>query len=78
MSSHDATSFEERNKTSIRSFIQEIFNEQKLSSIGKYFGNETVEGSPQAGKAGEGFKQFLTEFFKGFPDWSATIEHIIA
>ena len=69
---------EERNKTIIRSFIEEIFNEHNLSSIEKYFGNETVEGSPQAGKSGEGFKLMLTEFFKAFPDWRANIEHIVA
>ena len=71
MSSHDATSLEERNRTLIRSFINEIFNEHNLSSIEKYFGEDSVEGSPQAGKGGEGFKQFLTEFFKAFPDWRA-------
>ena len=69
---------EERNKTIIRSFIEEIFNEHNLSSIEKYFGKESVEGSPQAGKGGEGFKLMLTEFFKAFPDWRATIEHIVA
>jgi predicted ester cyclase len=69
---------EKRNKIIIRSFIQEIFNEHNLSSIEKYFGNETVEGSPQAGKSGEGFKLMLTEFFKAFPDWRANIEHIVA
>ena len=40
---------EERNKTIIRSFIEEIFNEHNLSSIEKYFGKDSVEGSPQAG-----------------------------
>ena len=44
----------------------------------KYFGNDSVEGSPQAGKGGGGFKQFLTDFFKAFPDWQANIEHVIA
>ena len=59
---------EERNKTIIRSFIEEIFSEHNLSSIEKYFGNKNVEGSPQAGKSGERFKLMLTEFFKAFPD----------
>jgi predicted ester cyclase len=49
-----------------------------LSSIEKYFGRGSVEGSPQAGKRGEGFEQFLTDFFNAFPDWRATIEHMIA
>src|SRR5918995_4591220 len=62
----------------IRSFTDEIFNEHNLSSIEEYFGIESVEGSPQAGKSGEGFKQFLSEFFKAFPDWHVNIEHIVA
>jgi predicted ester cyclase len=78
MSSPEPTSLEERNKTLIRSFIEEIFNEHNLSSIEKYFGKESVEGSPQAGKGGEGFKLFLTDFFKAFPDWRANIEHLVA
>jgi predicted ester cyclase len=78
MSSTDRTSQEERNKGLIRSFIQEIFNEHELSTIEKYFGNDSVEGSPQTGKGGGGFKQFLTDFFKAFPDWQANIEHVIA
>lgn len=78
MSRTEETSQEERNKTIIRSFIEEIFNEHNLSSIEKYFGKDSMEGSPQAGKGGEGFKQFLTDFFRSFPDMRTTIEHIIA
>jgi hypothetical protein len=32
----------ERNKTLIRSFIEEIFNEHNLSSIEKYFGKDSI------------------------------------
>jgi predicted ester cyclase len=78
MPSTEEDSKEDRNKTLIRSFTQEIFIEHNLSSIEKYFGNETVEGSPQAGKSDERFKLMLTEFFKAFPDWRANIEHIVA
>ena len=80
MPSTEEDSKEDRNKTLIRSFTQEIFIEHNLSSIEKYFGNETVEGSPHAGKSDEGFKLklMLTEFFKAFPDWRANIEHIVA
>ena len=69
---------EERNKTIIRSFIDDIFNGHNLSSIEKYFGKDSVEGSPQAGTGGEGFKQFLTDFLNAFPDWRVKIEHIVA
>lgn len=78
MSSPESTSLEERNKTLIRSFIEEIFNEHNLSSIEKYFGKDSIEGSPQAEKEGVGFKQFLSDFFKAFPDMHTTIEHIVA
>jgi steroid delta-isomerase-like uncharacterized protein len=77
-SSSDATSHEERNKTLIRSFINEIFNEHNPSSNEKYFAKESVEVSPHKGNVSEGFKQFISEFFKAFPDWRATIEHIVA
>lgn len=49
VSSSKATALDERNKTLIRSFIDEIFNERNLSSIEKYIGKDSVEGSPQAG-----------------------------
>ena len=78
MPSTTETSQEERNKTLIRSFIEEIFNEHNLSSIEKYFGKDSIEGSPLAGKGGEGFKRFLSDFFKAFPDMHTTIEHIVA
>lgn len=69
MPSTEKTSPEQRNKALITSFIEEIFNEHNLSSIEKYFGKDSVEGSPQAGKGGEGFRQFLTDFFNAFPDY---------
>jgi predicted ester cyclase len=80
MPSTEVSLQEERNKSIIRSFIEEIFNDHNLSFVEKYFGNDSVEGSPQAGERGEGFKQFLTltEFFKAFPDMHTTIEHMVA
>ena len=74
----EATSIEERNKTLVRSFIEEIFNQHNLPSIGKYFGQDSVDGSPQAGKEGKGFEKFLTTLFDAFPDMHTTIEHLVA
>jgi predicted ester cyclase len=78
MPSTEGNSLEGRNKTIIRSIIDEIFNEHDLTSIDKYFGNDLVEGSPQAGKGSEGFEQFLTDLFKAFPDMHTTIEYMVA
>ena len=69
---------EEKNKNIIISYIDEIFNKHNLSSIQRYFGGNFIEGSAQAGKGGIGSKQFINDFFKAFPDWRATIEHIVA
>jgi predicted ester cyclase len=78
MSSSEETSHEERNKSIIRSYIDEIFNKHNLSSIERYFGGNAIEGSPQTGKGGVGSKQFINEFFRAFPDWRASIEHIVS
>ncbi len=78
MSPTDGNDQEERNKNIIRSFIDEIFNKHNLSSIEKYFGKDSIECGPHAGKSGEEFKQFLTDFFDAFPDMHTTIEHMVA
>jgi hypothetical protein len=62
-----------KNKNIIRSYIDETFNKHNLSSIERYFGGNSVEGSPQARKCGVGTKQFIVKFFKAFPDWRAHI-----
>jgi predicted ester cyclase len=65
------SSQEKRNKILVESFIEEIFNKHNLSLIENYL-------TPQAGKGNEGLKQFLSAFFKAFPDWHANLEQIVA
>jgi predicted ester cyclase len=65
------SSQEKRNKILVESFIEEIFNKHNLSVIENYL-------TPQAGKGNEGFKQFLSAFFKAFPDWHTNLEQIVA
>jgi steroid delta-isomerase-like uncharacterized protein len=65
------SSEEKRNKELVESFVEEIFNKHNLSKIEKYL-------SPAAGKGSEKFEQFLSSFFKAFPDWHANVEHIVA
>ena len=78
MPSPEGTSLEERNKTLIRSFMKRFSMNTIYPPLKRHFGKDSVEGSPQAGKGGEGFKQFLTDFFKAFPDMHTTIEHMVA
>jgi predicted SnoaL-like aldol condensation-catalyzing enzyme len=77
MSSPEMIPLEERNKTIIRSFVEEIFNEHNLSHIENYFGKESVESSPQAGKGDETFRKFLTDFFRAFPGLHTTMQKMI-
>jgi len=65
------SSQEKRNKALVESFIEEIFNKHNLSAIENYLNDA-------AGKEKEGFKQFLSAFFKAFPDWHANLEQIVA
>src|SRR5919199_2846864 len=60
---------EERNKTLVKSFVEEVFNKHNLSATEKYL---AVQGSK------EEFKQSLNILFTAFPDMYANIEHIVA
>ena len=65
------SSQEKRNKTLVESFVEEIFNKHNLSATENYL-------NPVAGKGSGEFKEFLSAFFKAFPDWHANIEQIVA
>ena len=69
--SEKGSSKEKSNRAIVESFVEEIFNKHNLSAIENYM-------NPVAGKGSEGFKQFLSAFFKAFPDWHANIEQIVA
>jgi len=61
------SSQEKRNKTLVESFVEEIFNKHNLSATENYL-------NPVAGKGSGEFKEFLSAFFKAFPDWHANLE----
>ena len=69
--SEKGISKEKSNRAIVKSFVEEIFNKHNLSAIENYM-------NPVAGKGSQGFKQFLSAFFKAFPDWCADIERIVA
>jgi predicted ester cyclase len=60
------------NKSLVKSFVEEVFNNHNISATEKYFTKE----NPPIGS--EGFKQSLSVQFKAFPDIQAKIEYIVA
>ena len=68
----------ENNKALVTSFIEEVFNQHNLSAVDKYYAQDLIQHSPQAGNGSEGFKQQFGPFFEAFPDSHITIEHMIA
>jgi predicted SnoaL-like aldol condensation-catalyzing enzyme len=69
---------EEQNKALVRSFIEEVFNQHNISAVDKYYAPDLVQHNPSVSNGSEAFKQFLTNFFRAFPDLHRTIEHIVA
>ena len=66
----------EENKAIVRRFI-EAYNKQNLDVLDELFAPDYVDHILQQ-QGREGFKQFYTKFYKGFPDTHSTIEDIIA
>jgi steroid delta-isomerase-like uncharacterized protein len=63
------------NKTLVKSFVEEVFNNHNLEAIERYLAEQGRVGFKQKK---EGFKQSLSAQFKAFPDIQVEIEHIIA
>jgi predicted SnoaL-like aldol condensation-catalyzing enzyme len=49
-----------------------------MSALDKYYAHDLIQYNPQIGNGIEGFKQFCSPFFEGFPGSHATVEHMIA
>lgn len=51
----------EENKQLVRNFSEDVFNKHDLTAVDKYMSR------------GEGFKQYVNEYFKGHPDSRTTM-----
>jgi len=69
----------EKNKAIIRKLF-EAENKRNLAILDELIAPDFIEGrnTPFELRGPEGYKQFVTMLFKGFPDWHETIEDIIA
>jgi steroid delta-isomerase-like uncharacterized protein len=68
----------QENKEIVLRFWQEVFNGRKLEEIDKYFAEDYVYhgAAGQDIRGREGLKQFLSVYFKAFPDLHAEVEDI--
>lgn len=66
----------EKNKAIILS-LYEADNKKDLTILDEVISPDFFDPTFQL-RGPQGYKQFETEFFKGFPDWIETIEDIIA
>ena len=66
----------EKNKAIVHSFT-EAENKKDLALLDELIAPDYFDQTLQL-RGPEGYKQFLTMLFKGFPDWHETIEDIIA
>jgi len=66
----------EKNKATVRRFIEEL-NKRNLAALDELIAADYFDPSLQV-RSLEAYKQLLTTFLRGFPDWHETIEDIIA
>jgi len=66
----------EENKATVRRFIEE-WNKRNLAALDELMAADYFDPSLQV-RGLEAYKQLLTMFLRGFPDWHETIEDIIA
>ena len=80
MSEAEKYSISEQNKAIVRRFIEEIWNQGKLSVADELIAEEHVFHDPQypGGEGLEALKQYISSFRSAFPDLHFTIEDLLA
>lgn len=67
------------NKALVKKVIEEVFNQKNLTDkVDTYYSPNYIQNNRKAPKGREGMKQFFSEMFIAFPDWTAEITHIMA
>jgi steroid delta-isomerase-like uncharacterized protein len=70
----------EENRTVVRKFLEELFNQHDMGAIDRYLSADYVDHVTPPGipPTRDGFRQFVGSFFAALPDFRYTIEDVIA
>ena len=71
----------EVNKEMIRRFVEEVKNKRRFEQLSDIFQSDYREHNTTVSRFGpgiEGYKNFLTHLYTGFPDDTVTIDEIVA
>ena len=71
----------EENKTVVRRFVEEVVNRHNLDAVDELFADKYIlhlAGNPEPIRGRQNVKHTAAMFRAAFPDWSDTIEDIIA
>ena len=67
----------DENKDLVRRFMDEVWNQMNPEAVDRFVAPDMIDHSGQ-GSAREGVKRAVRLFASAFPDWSTTIEDLIA
>ncbi|HEU4407177.1 MAG TPA: ester cyclase [Polyangiaceae bacterium] len=68
----------EANKALALRALDEIFNGHDLAKVDEYYAENFTQHNVEAGEGRESVKQYFGVLFRGFPDWKAEVEHVVA
>jgi steroid delta-isomerase-like uncharacterized protein len=67
----------EQHKALFLQVIDQVFNQHDLAAADRYYPIDYIQHNPEVAPGRDGFKQFFGMIFQAFPDWTATIEHLV-
>jgi steroid delta-isomerase-like uncharacterized protein len=68
----------EENKRLVETLCKTVFQKHDFSKLDDIMRDDYIQHNPDTPQGKAGFKQFFEEIFKGLPDFSYTINKIIA
>ncbi len=68
----------QQNKQLLADFAAAIFVQKDFAQLPQFMQQEYIQHNPLVPQGSRGFQQFFAEWFKAVPDWSYTLEKLVA